>query len=261
MQRSSGKFAVIRITALLGAVALFFTGMAAADTLRVTPDQLKLSSADPVTKLVLTNTSSEEKFLNFDVGLWQQEDDREWVTPTTKLIVVPQRMTLEPGASGEVHVVLRLAASWWQEEAFQLMVTETSLVPDMGDDLGYSYDDRTTWPSSVPVFLMPAGKAVPRVTWSLERSEAGDVFLQARNSGRGHVRLYTASLLGPTGQTVEKINLSDVILPGGIRTWEFPTIAMPGFWQLVADTNAGQVQIDLEMEYGDFSGASLSYSQ
>jgi len=73
------------------------------------------------------------------------------------------------------------------------------------------------------------------------------VILSASNNGRGHVRLNSASLLGPAGHSIFKGNMSAILLPGGSRSWELAADATAGMWRLTADTNAGLMQAELEL--------------
>lgn len=261
MKRSSRMSFIFRLTAGTGLALLLFGGIANADTLMVQPEQLRLSAAHPVANLQFHNSSAEETTLHFEVTQWQQEGDREWLTPSRKLIVLPDRMTLQPGDSGRVRVSLRLSSPWWEEEAYRVMVTETTRIPDVGDKSAHSGAGRRTRPSSVPVFLLPPGHANPRLAWSFERNSEGAAVLRARNDGKGHVRFNSASLLGPAGQSIQQPSMSDIILPGGARSWEFASDATAGTWYLIADTNAGPVRVELELDPDESAARALSFSQ
>lgn len=247
---------------LVFALGLFvFASVAFADSLRVQPEQLSLSAANPVEKLKFHNTSDEESVLHFEVVRWQQDYTREWFTPSRELIVLPSTLKLKAGESGEVRVSLRLSGSWWEEEAFRIMVTQTSRIPDVGDDYGYSSTGRISRPSSLPVYLLPPGDATPRLFWSFKRHPENGVVLSASNSGHGHIRLNSASLVGPTGQMLEKGNMSDVLLPGGARSWVLAPDATAGLWFLTAETDEGPIRTQVVLEPGDSTATALSYSQ
>ena len=261
MQHSATRSLAPRSTAYAVIGFLFFAGAAFCDTLITQPEMLQLSVAQPVAEIQFRNSSSEESTLKFSVTRWQQEGEREWLTPSNKLIVLPERLVLEPGESGNVRVSLRLTGSFWDEEAFRIMVTETSRIPDVGSGHSGSSAARVSRPSSLPVFLLPPGKAKPRLAWSLDRKAAGGVVLRAVNNGRGHVQLNSANLLGPAGESIHKPNMSDILLPGGARSWELAPDAAAGPWHLVAETNAGPMRASFELEPDDSSVKALSFSQ
>jgi P pilus assembly chaperone PapD len=238
---------VSRVTFGLALGLSFFAVAAHGDGLVVLPEQLSLSAARPVVDLRVQNSSEEETTVHFDVTAWRQEGDREQLRPDRGLIVHPESIKLRPGDSGKVRVALRLSGPRWDEEAFRILISETPRIPDVGAETAHSAGRRTIQRGSVPVFLLPPGGANPRMTWSFERNHAGAVILRASNNGRAHVRLNSASLLGPAGQSIYKGNMSDILLPGGSRSWELAEDATAGVWLLTADTNAGRMRAELEL--------------
>lgn len=261
MPRSPKMISTSRLIAGLSLGLLLFGSAVQGDTLLVKPEQLKLTAAKPVARLQFRNLSAEETTLHFDVTQWRQEGDREWLTPSRKLIVLPDRITLKAGDSAQVRVALRLSGPWWEEEAYRILVTETLRAPDVGAEAGHSAAFRTIRPSSVQVFLQPPGSSKPRLSWSFERNPEGAAILHASNTGRGHVRLNSASLVGPAGQLIHKHNMRDTLLPGGARSWELAPEAAAGLWQLTADTNAGPMRAELELDRDDSAARALSFSQ
>ena len=237
---------------------LFLSGAAFGDTLVMKPQELKLAASKPVAHLQFRNDSAEETTLSFEVRQWQQEGEREWLSPSTKLIVLPEKIKLQPGESGRVRVGLRLSAPWWEEEAFRILVTETPRIPDVGSR---STRGRVTRQSSLPVFLLPPGEANARLSWSFKRNSEGAVVLRASNNGKAHVRLSSASLLGPAGQSIEKANMSAVLLPGGARSWQLAPDAAPRFWHLTAHTNEGPMQAELKLDPDDSTARALTFSE
>lgn len=247
------------VVLFLGISIALFSGLARAETLVMQPEQLALSASKPAAWLQFHNPTSEETTLTFDVMRWQQQEDRESLSPSRDLMITPSKVTLKPGETGKVRVGLRLSASWWEEEAFRVMVTQSSPIPDVGDVSAYTAGGRVTRPSSVPVFLLPPGKAEPRLSWSFSRNGQGGVVLRAVNSGKGHAQMNSASLLGPAGESLQMPKMSDFILPGGARSWDFSSQAAAGLWHLIADTRSGPVRIQLELEPDNAGAVALRY--
>lgn len=238
---------VSRATCGLALGLSLFAVAAQADGLIVLPEQLSLSAARPVADLQVRNSSAEETTVHFNLTAWRQEGDREQLTPDHRLIVHPKSIKLQPGDSGRVRVGLRLSGPRWDEEAFQILVSETPRIPDVGAETAHPAGRRTMRRGSVLVFVLPPGGANPRITWSFERNHEGAVILRASNNGRAHVRLNSASLLGPAGRSIYKGNMSDILLPGGSRSWELAADATAGVWLLTADTNAGRMKAELQL--------------
>lgn len=250
-----------RVIAVMGFGLLLFGGAARADTLVVQPEQITISAARPVANLRFRNTSAEETTLDLEVMLWEQEGDQERLTRDGRVIIVPEKMTLQAGESGQVRVALRLSGPWHTEKAFRILVTETPPVPDLGAGTAKSAASRTIRSSSVPVFLLPPAPVNPRLSWSIERNSEGAVILRALNSGHGHVRFNSASLQGPTGEWIQKHNMWEVLLPGGAHSWELAPGAAAGFWQLTADTNAGPLNAELELDADHSAARALTLRQ
>jgi P pilus assembly chaperone PapD len=227
-----------------------FAVAAHADGLVVVTEELSLSATQPVADLQVRNSAAEATTAQFNIRAWRQEGDRDQLTPDRRVIIHPQSIKLQPGDSARVRVVLRLSAPQWEEEAFRILIVESPQIPDVGAETAHSVNRRTIQRGSVPVFLLPPDKAKPRVTWSFEPNHDGTVILRASNNGRGHVRFNSASLAGPAGQSISKGNMSDILLPGGSRSWELAAEASPGVWLLTADTDAGPMRAKLELGPG-----------
>ncbi len=250
-----------RVAAAVALGLLMFAGTAFGETLVVQPEQLRLSAARPVANLQFRNSSAQETTLRFEVTQWQHEGDREWLTPSRKLITVPEKLTLKPGNSGKVKVGLRLSGPRWEVEAFRILITEAPRLPNVGKNTAQSAAGQMIRQSSVPVFLLPPGEVNPRLNWSFKRNSEGAVILRASNSGKGYARLHSANLLGPAGQSIVKRNMSDVLLPGGIRSWTLAPEAAAGRWQLTADTNVGPMRAELELDPDESAAIVLTFSQ
>lgn len=246
MQHSTLNSAFFRTTAALVVALLVFADPAQASGLDVQPSELNLSAVRPATDILLRNTGSEASTVSFEIRQWSQSNGRERLEASSRLIVHPERVTVEPGKSVKVRVGLRLSGPRWEEEAFRVMVTESSRLPDVGH-ASNTVRRKIVQRASIPLFLRPPGQVNPRLHWSIERNRDGQVLLHASNSGKAHVQLHSASLLGPAGHSMHKRNLADYLLPGGQRSWVLATDAAPGIWQLTAHTDAGPMKADLKL--------------
>jgi len=251
-----------QVTVGMALILSLFAVATHADGLVVLPEQLSLSATRPVADLQVRNSSAEETTVRFNILAWRQEGDREQLTPDSRLMIYPESIKLQPGDSARVRVVLRLAAPLWEEKAFRILIVESPRIPDVGAKVAHSgahsAGRRTIQGGSVPVFLLPPGEASPRVTWSFERNPEGAVILHASNNGKGHVCLNSASLRGPAGQSIYKGNMSSILLPGGSRSWELAADATAGVWLLTADTNAGRMNAELELNPGLSTAGALA---
>lgn len=248
----------LRIIAALGIGLLGLTGPVQADSLEIQPAQLSISQVNPVTELFIRNEGQEEQTIHLEIKGWQQVGGNDQLLSSSRLLVHPETVRLQPGETSRVKVALKLSGPRWDEQAFQVLLTQVPRVPDIGSGGSGASQNRMTRRSSVPVFLLPPGAANPRIAWEVTRNPDGTVVLKASNSGRGHVELASASLAGPNGQRIELRDLSSVILPGGSRSWRLMDDALGGQWQLTAETNAGPMQAELELEPNMATSRSLT---
>ncbi len=246
------------IIAAIGLGCFALAGTAQADTLSVQPEQLNISQVNPVSTLLLRNDGDEERTVQLEIKEWQQVGGSDQLLQSGRLLVHPDNVRLKPGDSARVKVALKLSGPRWEEQAFQVLLTEVPRIPDLGSSEAQSTQHRMRRRSSVPVFLLPPGTVNPRISWEVIRHADGTVMLKASNSGRAHVQLNSASLAGPNGQRIDMQNLSSVILPGGSRSWRLMETATGGLWQLSADTSKGLMQAELELEPGLAASSSLT---
>lgn len=255
---------IFRVSQAPFVMGLFLSQLAVvaqADGLVVVTEQLSLSAVRPVVELLVENTSAMETTAHFSVSSWRQQGDRDQLTPDRRLIVHPQSIKLPAGSSETIQVSLRLSGPQWDEEAFRVLVSETPPVPDMGTESAHSNGRRTIQRGSVPVFLLPPGKANPRMTWRFERNHDGAVILHANNNGKAHLRLNSAFLQGPGGQSIHKSRMTDYLLPGGSRSWVMAENATAGLWLLTVDTNEGPLRAELDLAPGLTAGDALTLGE
>ncbi|HET6565202.1 MAG TPA: fimbria/pilus periplasmic chaperone [Xanthomonadales bacterium] len=257
MRRQTISSVFIKFVASLGFSMALVAGSLQADSLVVQPAQLNLSATKPVSDLLLRNDATEERTIHVEINSWNQASGIDQLVPSGKLIVHPETVRLRPGETARVRVGLKLSGPLWEEQAFQVILKEVSRIPDVGS-ASSSSESRVVGRSGVPVFLLPPGKVNPRMSWLVSRSPNGSVTLKASNSGGAHIQLHSAILSGPNGQRIDMHNLSAVILPGGSRSWSLMDGAVGGLWQLTAETNAGPIQAELELDPNLASSASLS---
>jgi P pilus assembly chaperone PapD len=260
------RFSLARMISPLAMWLLFFTAAAAADSqstdgLFVQPAQLRLAATKPVADLLLRNDGQEERIYSVGINAWQQVGGVDQLDRSSKLIVHPSTVRLEPGKTATVRVGLKMSGPLWEEQASQVQLTEVPQAPDVGSGMPWFAKNRTNRHLNVPVFLLPPGAVNPRISWHATRGTEGAVTLKASNSGRAHVQLHSASLAGPDGQVIEMPDLSTVILPGGSRSWKLANDAAGGLWKVTADTSAGPMQSNLELEPGLSHASSVTLAE
>jgi len=141
-------------------VLLLSTGLAMANDLTLQPSSLALAAKQPTGTVKLINSSSEAKVVRIKVMSYSQENGREQLSPSTRLIVHPDQLTLQPGAPQSVRVGMRMSGPLWDEETYRLVVTEVPQSANVGDAAAKA--GTVSKPSVVflPVSVLPPGRSL-----------------------------------------------------------------------------------------------------
>lgn len=214
------------------------------------PANFNLSATRPAASLKVSNPGPEEAIVQLQAMEWSQENGLDRLSPSSRLIIHPEQVTLRAGEAKTIRIGLRMSAPRWTEEAYRVLINESRRPPDVGvADADYS-GSRVIRRASLPVFVQPPGIARPRLLWRIGRNADGAVELHVSNHGAAHVLLRTAVLQGPAGRMIHEVDMAGYLLPGQGRTWWLAEDAPAGQWQLIADTHVGPMEAELKLEPG-----------
>jgi len=160
MQRSNSSFGLIRIISGITLVLFLSSNLAFADEFVVQPASLELAAKQPTAMFKLINPGSEPRIVKIQVMSFTQENGRDQMSPSTRLIVHPAQLTLKPGGEQTVKVGLRLSGPLWDEETYRLLLTEVPQGANVGDANAKPRSPQSLKLAMVPVSVLPPGRAL-----------------------------------------------------------------------------------------------------
>ncbi len=240
--------ALSRSLAVAGALAaglgiLMAGGEARAQSLTVLPVNVVMTSSQMATSLTVINQGTSETSVQLRAFTWKQTNGAEELAPTTDVQLSPPIVTIAPGATQVVRLVLRRAAKG-SESTYRILLDQIPPAAEAGMV-------RIALRLSIPVFVAPAGRAVAKTTYRVENKD-GVATLVAVNTGTRHDTLRDVTLNSGAGSDLKAAaNASPYILAGATRSWPIAAgttgaLPLPGArLQMSAVADAGLVSQSL----------------
>ncbi|HKX55263.1 MAG TPA: fimbria/pilus periplasmic chaperone [Xanthomonadales bacterium] len=157
MQHFRRTLGLIRNTTGILSILVLSTNLVLADDFVMQPSSVSLAQKKPTAVVTLTNSGSEDKVLKIQVMSFTDENGREQLTPSTRLIVHPAQLTLKSGTSQAVKVGIRLSGPLFDEENYRLVLTETQPGPKVGATEVKSVNTLSKRLALLPVTVLPPG--------------------------------------------------------------------------------------------------------
>ena len=207
-------------TFLVSLASLVAATAASAASIHVKPTTVNLAPGQAAATITITNEG--DKPLNAQVRVfgWDQQQNKDVLGATDKLVASPPATTLAAGQSQSIRLVRVDKAAPTSEETYRLVVDE---IPDKTDvtQVGVSVQMRY----SIPVFVMPkAGMKQADLTVTAQVS-GNSLTVSARNRGEAHAQAANLSVVYAGNVTVPVVNgLLGYILPGKNMQW---TVNLP----------------------------------
>lgn len=211
----SCKWIVCRLAAALQvcAVAAAFgvAPSAGAQMLSVLPVNIFLQPGQRTATLTVTNTGSKPTSIQVRSYEWGQKDDQDELTPSNVVIASPPLVTIAPGASQVVRLVLR-QATLEREATYRILLDQIPGPTEPGVV-------QMVLRLSIPIFALPATRVAPKLQFHLECA-AGKWFLVGINTGLSHesLREIVVSASGGRKFLVDP-RASPYLLAGSTRRW------------------------------------------
>lgn len=214
----------------------------------VNPVRLALdASAQPVAALTVRNDTGTATVVQAEVMQWSADGAADRYAPSQALLVTPAVFTLPPHGAQLVRVGLRdrrPPAAGSSEQSYRLYLSEVPAPPAPGFQ-GLQVSLRL----GVPVFVAAPG-AGPRLEVTAATGE-GELALDTRNEGTGHVRLHRVEVRDGTGATVATVPLARDLLAGQQRAFRVPLTRVPrDRLHVLLHTDAGQSELTVAIPPG-----------
>jgi fimbrial chaperone protein len=211
--------AMPKLTALaalvVAAVLIAASAPARTGSLEVGPIRMQMFGPERTATLNVRNTDTAPVSVQIRTVDWTQPSGSDLYTPSSALIVSPPLVTLAPGESQVVRVVIENMPEAPTERAFRLILDE---IPSTSNALPTGV--ATTLRILVPVFVTPSTQSRASLRWSATQAD-GQLTLTANNQGAARERLVNLQLSGggrPIGDPLE-----GYVLAGGQRVWTVDT--------------------------------------
>ena len=197
---------------IIGALAaLLGAAPALADSIQIGPTRVQMVGSERTTTLTIRNSNDTPANIQVRAMDWSQADGTDQYAPPSVLLASPPQVSLAPGESQVIRLVIENLPAANRERAFRLVIDQ---VP--GDQSPTGAGVRTAVRALVPVFVTTAITDRPRLQWTAARSGT-TVTLTASNDGAAHERLVGAALSAggqPVGGPIE-----GYVLAGEKRVW------------------------------------------
>jgi fimbrial chaperone protein len=215
----------------LAAAALLAAMPAGAGSLEIGPIRVQMIGPERTATLTVRNTDSTPVNVQVRTLDWTQPEGVDAYVPSAVLMASPPLVTLAPGESQVIRLVVENMPDAPRERAFRLILDE---IPNR---TGPSTGVQATIRALVPVFVTPSTDSRPNLRWSASRS-GEQLTVTAVNDGPARERLINLQVSAggqPIGDPME-----GYVLSGGRRSWTLDAGA----------SQANALSISAEGEYG-----------
>jgi fimbrial chaperone protein len=200
---------------VVAAVLAFAPAPVAAGSLEIGPVRVQMIGSERTATLTIRNSDTTPVTIQIRTVDWNQPDGADVYTPSAVLMVSPPLVTLAPGETQVIRLVIENLPEASTERAFRLIVDE---LPASAGVLPAGVT--TALRVLVPVFVTPSTESRSSLRWEAKQ-EDGSLTVTAINDGAARERLINLQVSG-AGQPIGD-PLEGYILSGGRRSWTIDT--------------------------------------
>jgi len=220
---SSRRTAALKTVAVLSIVTAGFA--ARAQSLSVLPVNVFLAPGQNAASLTVTNRGDHETAIQIRPYAWNQPDGNDQLAATDAVVVSPPLVSIAPGATQVVRLILRHPAQD-RESTYRILLDQIPPPAEPGVV-------HVVLRLSIPIFALPAVRALPHLQFHME-SEGGQLYLVGTNDGLRHEAIRDIEIAtGDGGKLKTEAGVSPDILAGVTRRWH---IIVPGSLPLTNET-------------------------
>ena len=212
-------------------------GAALAGTFNADPVHLVLRGTQTSTPLEITNLDTQALSVRVSALEWRQENGEDLFSPTTNIIASPPIFTIAPGEKQVVRVGLRSQAPG---AFYRILVQEIPSANPKPGSVQFALQ------MNLPLYRIPNDKAEPRLSWTVRQSPAGEVTVEAANSGAVYAQIYRISMIGRDGKPALLSDKMGVILPSSVKRWsagKHPPLAAGSALPLIVKGASGDTEV------------------
>ncbi len=184
--------------------------------LEIGPITVQMVGQERTSTLTVHNTAGDPITVQVRTVDWSQSQAGDVYAPSTTLVASPALITLGPGETQTVRLVLENVAQAPHEQSYRLILDE---IPHAGGTVPAGL--KTAVRILVPVFLSLSLQGRPQVRWSAQRTQAGLV-VTAHNDGAARERVSGFVLSSGSQPLGANAQLEGYVLSGSTRSWTLP---------------------------------------
>jgi fimbrial chaperone protein len=205
----------MRAIAVALTAVLVTVGTAAASTLGVSPIRVELSSSVGTAVLTVRNQDNAPVVVQARPATWSQSDDHDQLDDTHDVLVTPPLFTLPPNGQQVLRVALLRKPDPARELAYRVVLSEVppAASPDRSEL-------RVALRITLPVFVTPALRAAPDLSWRHVWLPDGTLEIQAQNHGTAHLQILSfEAQSGENAQETLREDAARYVLPDSTVHW------------------------------------------
>jgi fimbrial chaperone protein len=210
------------MAAAIPAAAVFIiivgaTSAGRAQSLKVVPVNIQIAPGEKAATLTVINDGSTATAIQIRTYDWGQPDGKDQLTPSTDVLASPPVVTIAPGESQVIRLVLRRSPQG-KEATYRILLDQIPPPAEPGIV-------HMVLRLSIPIFAQPTTRGIAHVRFHLER-DADNVFLVGTNDGLRHEAFRDIVLSTSDGRQLKPATgVSPYVLSGVTRRW---ALAMQG---------------------------------
>jgi fimbrial chaperone protein len=214
MTSRNWKSSRLTAAAKIAAAVAIFLGVrsAGAQNLSVLPVNIFLQPGQRAASMSVTNSGDRPTSIQIRAYDWSQKSGQDQLTPSNVVIVSPPLVTIAPGTTQVLRLILR-EAPVGSEATYRIILDQ---IPGPNQPGVVQMVLRL----SIPIFAAPETKVAPQVQFHLER-DGDKLFLVGVNNGKSHDVLHDIVVTAGSGRNFEPAaKVSPYLLAGATRRWE-----------------------------------------
>lgn len=235
--------AAIAVAALASLIAVPRT---TAQSLSVLPVNIYVSPGQNATSMTITNSGEKKTVVQIRPYEWNQKDGTDQLVDTNEVLLSPPLVTLAPGASQVVRLILRHPPKD-HEATYRILVDQ---IPPPETQGTVSFVLRL----SIPIFAVPPVRCAAKVQFRLEH-DGDQLYVVAMNTGTLHEAVRDFGLTTLEGRKL-KVEITPLfyLLPGVTRRWhivaEDPVPLQTSTLRLTGHMNANVIDQQVQINGG-----------
>jgi fimbrial chaperone protein len=205
------RSAAVSNALLTGFSVLLLAGYANAQSLKVSPVNIKLAPGQRATTLTVTNDGAAETSIQIRTYAWDQRDGHDNLTASDEVLTSPPVVTIPAGGTQVIRLVLRHSPEG-RESTYRILLNQIPAPSQPGIV-------QIVLSMSIPIFAQTPARTPPHLQFHVEH-ESGQSYLVALNDGPRHEVVRDVVLSTSDGRELKTdSNASPYVLAGATRRW------------------------------------------